>query len=94
MVKKSSNKTQTETKSVADTLCEEIVAVPLDEQKVEPTKYVVVRDDRRVSDFEYLESRDPKALDEKAFWKRVVDNWSVGEKVDIVKFNKKKHRNY
>jgi len=60
----------------------------------DPVKYVVVRNDQRVSDNEYSDPDDFRADDEKIFWQRVVTNWSPGEKVEIVKFNKKKHRNW
>jgi len=89
-------KTETADTSAIDTLAEEIVnTISKDEpRKDEPVKYVVVRDDRRVSDNEYTDPKDPKAVEEKTFWKRVVDNWSPGEKVETTKFIKKKHRNW
>ena len=58
----------------------------------DPIKYVVVRDDRRVSDHEYMDKKDSRAINENNFWSRVVNNWSPGEKVEIAEFNKKKHR--
>lgn len=86
---------QTDT-SVLETLAEEIVkTVSKDEpQKEETIKYVVVRDDRRVSDNEYTDPKDPKAIEERDFWHRVCKKWSPSEKTSIVKYNKKKHRNW
>ena len=62
--------------------------------ETEPTRYVVVRDDKRVSDNDYSNPDDTHAIAEHGFWERLVDNWSPGEKVEIVKFNKKRHRNW
>lgn len=56
------------------------------------TSYVVVREGYRVSDQEYSTPDDPVAKDERQFWKRVADNFSYGEKVEIVKYDNKKHR--
>ena len=81
--------------SVVETLAEEIVnTVSKDEPQEETIKYVVVRDDRRVSDNEYTDPKDPKAIDERNFWQRVCKRWSPSEKTNIVKYNKKKHRNW
>lgn len=83
--------------SVVETLTDEIVKMVSEDepqQNEETVKYVVVRDDRRVSDNEYTDPKDPKAIDEKNFWQRVCKKWSPSEKASIVKFNKKKHRNW
>ena len=85
-------KKKTETAGAVEKLAEEIVDTVSKGEQKEKTKYVVVRDNRRVSDTEYDDPKDPKALEEKKFWKKVVDNWSPGEKVSVVKFNKKLHR--
>jgi hypothetical protein len=84
------------TDTSVETLAEEIVeSVSKDNPQVEETvKYVVVRDDRRVSDNEYTDPKDPKAIDERDFWQRVCKRWSPGEKTTIVKYNKKRHRNW
>ena len=89
-------KTETADTSAIDTLAEEIVNTISKDgpRKDEPVKYVVVRDDRRVSDNEYTDPKDPYAIGELDFWKRVCANWSPSEKVATVKFNKKKHRNW
>lgn len=84
-------------KSNIETLAEEIVeTVSKDNEsssnKEEQVRYVVVRNGCRVSAVEYSDKNDPEAVEEKKFWKRVVDRWSPGEKVDIVKYNKKTHR--
>ena len=85
------NKTNQPTKTLAKEIVE---TISKDEQhkEVETKKFVVVRDNRRVSDSDYENQDDQRAIDEKIFWKRVVDNWSPGEKVEIVPFNKKLHR--
>ncbi len=56
------------------------------------SRYVVVRGGIRVSDKEYDTNDDQKALDEKAFWQRVVNHYPDGTNVEIVPFDKKKHR--
>lgn len=56
------------------------------------TKYVVVRGGVRVSDKEYLTSDNTECKDEFEFWKRVSDNHSHGEPVEIVEYDSKKHR--
>lgn len=84
--------TETEVSPTVETPTKEIVSSVSKEEESE--KYVVVRDDRRVSDNEYKSPDDPKAVEEHNFWYRVVSKWSRGEKVETVKFNKKKHRNW
>ena len=54
--------------------------------------YVVVRDGFRVSDNEYIAPDWPQAVYERNFWQRVVDRFPDGTKVEIVKYDKKKHR--
>lgn len=54
--------------------------------------YVVVRDGFRVEDREYETPDDPAAIDTKRFWTRVSQNYSWGERVDIVQYESKKHR--
>ena len=56
------------------------------------SRYVVVRGGLRVSDREYSTPNEPVALDEKAFWQRVVTRHPDGTKVEIVLFDKKLHR--
>lgn len=51
-------------------------------------KFVVVRNGVRVSDADYLDAKDNKAVDEMNFWKRVAPD----EVVEIVLYNKRKHR--
>jgi hypothetical protein len=50
-----------------------------------PAQYVVVRNDQRVSDEVYPSDKDPNALEEKKYWERIVNKWSPGEKVKVVK---------
>ena len=54
--------------------------------------YVVVRSGVRVSDADYLTHNDPRALAEKSFWQRVVNRHPDGTKVEVVIYDKKKHR--
>ena len=64
------------------------------EQSAEPNVYVVVRDGFRVSEATYTDSTDDNALSELAFWRRVSDRSNDGTKVEIVLFDKKKHRTW
>lgn len=84
----------TDNGSVINKLAEEIVqSVSKDNPSSnEPKKYVVVRDDIRVSDVEYGDPSDPEAISEKNYWNRIVSKWSPNEKVEIVQYNKKRHR--
>lgn len=64
-----------------------------EEQRVEFTpNFVVTRGGVRVSDFDYSSANDPKAVEEKNFWQRVVSKFPDGTRVEIVPFDKKKHR--
>ena len=56
------------------------------------TRYVVVRGGLRVSDKDYEKPDEQRAIDEKKFWQSVVKRWPDGTKVEIVQFDKKKHR--
>lgn len=55
-------------------------------------RYVVTRSGLRVSDKDYPRADEPRALAEKAFWQKVVNYSSDGTKVEIVQYDKKKHR--
>ena len=84
----------------------DLVEIPIDEITVEPTvessvewepgestpRYVVIRDGLRVSDKDYSKPDDPKAISERDFWKKVITRWPDGTRVEIVKYDKKKHR--
>ena len=71
-------------------------SVEAGEQDWEPGQgsesYVVVRDGFRVSDYDYLTPDWPQAITERNFWQRVVNRFPDGTKVEIVKYDKKKHR--
>jgi len=54
--------------------------------------YVVVRGGLRVSDKDYTRMDEPRAIAEKEFWQKVVERWPDGTKVEIVQYDKKKHR--
>jgi len=56
------------------------------------TRYVVIRGGLRVSDKDYTSTTEPRAIAEKEFWQRVVTKWPDGTKVEIVQYDKKKHR--
>ena len=55
-------------------------------------RYVVIRGGLRVSDKDYPRSDEPRAIAEKDFWQTVVERWPDGTKVEIVLYDKKKHR--
>ena len=55
-------------------------------------KYVVVRGNSRVSDKDYTDPNDPRAISEMNFWKKVISRWPDGTKIEIVPYDKKKHR--
>ena len=55
-------------------------------------KYIVVRGGLRVSEKEYSSNTDPHALSEMEFWQKIVNKWPDGSKVEIVEYDKKKHR--
>jgi len=63
-----------------------------EEQRVNTPTFVVTRGGCRVSDREYNSSDDYWAVGERDFWKRVVDKYPDGTRVEIVQFDKKKHR--
>lgn len=62
------------------------------EKEPKTLKYVVVRDGYRVEDREYDTQDDPAAVATAEFWKKVSQNHSWGEKVEIVQYDPKKHR--
>jgi hypothetical protein len=66
--------------------------VVTEEQKVNTPTFVVTRGGLRVSDIEYLSETDPLAVTEKNFWQRVIKKYPDGTKMEIVQFDKKKHR--
>ena len=53
-------------------------------------KYVVVRNNQRVSDMEYDTSYD--ASEELQHWVAIIKRWPDGSVVDIVEKDDKKHR--
>lgn len=55
-------------------------------------RYVVVRSGLRVSDKDYPKVDEPRAIAEKDFWCKVVERWPDGTKVEIVQYDKKRHR--
>jgi hypothetical protein len=63
----------------------------MEEQTNEP-KYVVIRNGIRVSDKDYLTPNEEKIIAERNFWQNVVTNFPDGTNVEIVRFDKKKHR--
>lgn len=93
MAKKKKTK-KTNKGSNVEKLAEEIVKTISEDspQNKECNRWVVVRDDIRVSDKEYTSPNDPEALSEFEFWDRVVKNWSPKEMVSIIPFDRKKHR--
>lgn len=55
-------------------------------------RYVVVRGGLRVSDKDYPKADEPRAISEKDFWCKVIERWPDGTKVEIVQYDKKRHR--
>ena len=66
--------------------------VEMGEQINNIDKYVVVRSGIRVSDKDYPTDNDSSAIAEMNFWKEIINRWPDGSKIEIVKFDKKKHR--
>jgi len=66
----------------------------IEEQNVVTPTFVVTRSGLRVSDAEYPSEKDPSAISERDFWRRVATKSNDGTKVEIVQFDKKKHRVY
>jgi hypothetical protein len=66
--------------------------VDIDSDHKRAPSYVVVRDGFRVSDREYETQEDPYAVVEKAYWEKIANTHSHGEKVEIVQYDSKKHR--
>ena len=58
------------------------------------SKYVVVRDNHRVSDVEYDGPNDDRAISERDFWMRIVSKHPDGSRVRIVEYDNKIHRVY
>jgi hypothetical protein len=56
------------------------------------TKYVVVRDGRRVSPEEYVDQES--AASEYGYWQELVQKWDPSSRVEVVEKNEKKHRIY
>lgn len=55
-------------------------------------RFVVTRSGLRVSDKDYPSVDNERAILERDFWKRVIKNYPDGTKMEIVKYDKKKHR--
>lgn len=55
-------------------------------------KFVVTRSGLRVSDKEYSQSNDSQAINEKNFWQKLIKSWPDGTRIEIVQYDKKKHR--
>jgi hypothetical protein len=55
-------------------------------------RYVVIRGGLRVSDKDYPTPNEQRAIAEMNFWQRVVNRWPDGTRVEIVQYDKKKHR--
>jgi len=55
-------------------------------------RFVVTRSGLRVSDKDYPSADNERAITECNFWKRVIKNYPDGTKIEIVQYDKKKHR--
>jgi ribosomal protein L24E len=56
------------------------------------TVYVVVRDGKRVCDEEYLTPDDPRALSWVKHYQNIIKKYPDGTRVEVVKYDNKKHR--
>lgn len=64
-----------------------------EEQNVESNSiFVVTRGGIRVSENEYSSIDSVKAIEEKNFWQKIINKFPDGSKIEIVPFDKKKHR--
>ena len=70
----------------------QVNAVKTEQGESKEPRYVVVREGHRVSPQEYTTVDDPKALEEREFWRRVAKKHSWGEPVEIVQYDNKLHR--
>jgi hypothetical protein len=55
-------------------------------------RFVVTRGGVRVSDKDYPSADNERAISERDFWNRVVKRHPDGTKIEIVQYDKKKHR--
>lgn len=83
-------RTQAATEAAPEIVPQRVTTDETEETK--STKYVVIRSGFRVSDREYDSPIDPVCEQEIEFWKRVANNFSYGEKVEVVVYDSKKHR--
>ena len=63
-----------------------------EQSETKEPRYVVVREGHRVSPNEYSDPKDPKAIQEMSFWRRIANKHSWGEPVEIVVYDNKLHR--
>jgi len=54
--------------------------------------FVVTRGGLRVSDKDYPSADSERAISERNFWNRVATKYPDGTKLEIVRYDKKKHR--
>jgi len=57
-----------------------------------PTRFVVIRDRKRVSDLEY--STQEQAGEEYGYWQGLVSRWDPTSHVEILEKDEKRHRVY
>lgn len=92
MVNKKTNRTQSDDVPTLITPINELVEQDTWTPGQAATRYVVVRGGLRVSDKDYPNPDEQRAIAEKQFWQKVIKQWPDGTKVEIVQFDKKKHR--
>lgn len=90
--KKSTNRTHPDAVPTLEVPINELVEQETWTPGQAATRYVVVRNGLRVSDKDYSTPDDERAILEKEFWQKVVKRWPDGTKVQILQFDKKKHR--
>lgn len=70
------------------------VVSPESGEEEKKSKYVVVRDHRRVNEDEYEDPKDPRALGWVEHYNRITKRWPDGTKTEVVPYNNKIHRVY
>lgn len=61
-------------------------------KSVKPTRFVVLRDRKRVSELEYVTQE--QASTEYGYWQGLVTKWDPTSRVEILEKDEKRHRVY
>ena len=82
------------TETLLEAVSESVSTQETPDREEKKIKYVVLRDNKRVSDIEYDDPKDPAAIAERDFWMKVVARHPDGTRLSITKYNNKIHRVY